>query len=280
MKYPVYIISKGRHERPLTSRALDRMGIKHKVVVEPQEYNNYKRAITRKNEIIQLPFSNLGEGSIPARNYVWDHSLGNNDKRHWILDDNIEQFNRMNHNLQIEVQCDSIFCAAEDFVDRYSNIALAGLEYDFFCKSRWKWNPFRMNTRVYSTILIDNSLPFRWRGKYNEDTDLSIRVLKHGYCTVLFLAFLQQKVQTMKMKGGNQDIYNETNDRLEFALSLQKQHPDCVKVTRKFNRWHHHVDYTFFRKNKLIPIQELPKNKINNYGMVLASDRKQTQKKQ
>ena len=269
-KYPIYIISKGRWKSRLTSKALDHIGLDYKIVIEPQEYKNYA-AVINPNKILVLPFSNLGKGSIPARNWVLNHSQDNGDKRHWIMDDNIEQFNRLNNNLQIKVSCDGIFRAAEDFVDRYKNVAMAGFEYDFFCKSRAKWKPFRLNTRIYSCILLSNSIPFKWRGKYNEDTDLSLRILKKGYCTVLFLAFIQQKTQTMKMKGGNTDeIYGETDDRKEFAESLAVQHPDVAKVTKKFGRWHHHVDYSPFKRNELQPVDDLKIYKgVNNYGMKL-----------
>ena len=269
-KYPIYIISKGRWKSRLTSKALDHIGLDYKIVIEPQEYKNYA-AVINPNKILVLPFSNLGNGSIPARNWVLNHSQNNGDKRHWIMDDNIEQFNRLNNNLQIKVSCDGIFRAAEDFVDRYKNVAMAGFEYDFFCKSRSKWKPFRLNTRIYSCILLSNSTPFKWRGKYNEDTDLSLRILKEGYCTVLFLAFIQQKTQTMKMKGGNTDeIYGKTDDRKEFAESLATQHPDVAKVTKKFGRWHHHVDYSQFKRNELQPADDLKVDKgVNNYGMKL-----------
>jgi hypothetical protein len=116
-----------------------------------------------------------------------------------------------------------------------------------------------------------NDLPYRWRGRYNEDTDLSLRALKDGYCTILFNAFLAGKVTTMRMKGGNtSEVYGETDNRKEFAESLRDQHPDHVEVTWKFNRWHHQVDYRLFKQNRLIKKlgQPIP-NGINNYGMKL-----------
>lgn len=55
------------------------------------------------------------------------------------------------------------------------------------------------------------------------------------------------------MKGGNTDaVYSDTDNRLEFAESLQKQHPDVVSVVKRYGRWHHQVDYSGFRGNKLI----------------------------
>ena len=271
-KYPIYIISKGRWDSRLTSKALEEMNQHYRIVVEPKEYDLYAANIN-KEKIICLPdnFSELGQGGIPARNFVWEHSIKEGHERHWILDDNIEQFNRLNRNLQVKVLTGAIFRAAEDFVDRYENVALAGFQYDYFAKAKTILPAFYLNTRIYSCILIKNDLPYRWRGKYNEDTDLSLRALKGGWVTVLFYAFIQQKAQTMTMRGGNTDtIYNQGDDRLEFAESLAKQHPDVARVTWKFNRWHHQVNYKPFKKNKLIKKKNIIiPNGVNNYGMVL-----------
>jgi len=267
-KYPIYIISKGRSKNCLTARELKYMNVPFYLVIEPQEYNQYKH-IT--NNIVVLPFSNLYKGSVPARNFVWEHSLANGDKRHWILDDNIEGFHRLNRNEKPKVTSGTIFKCAEDFVDRYTNIAIAGFNYFSFCKATDKVPAYYLNTRIYSCILIDNRIDYRWRGLYNEDTDLSLRVLKDGFCTILFNAFLAGKVTTMRMKGGNTDtIYNTGDKRLAFAKSLQEQHPDVVKVVWRFNRWHHLVNYKPFAKNILIKKEDIEiKNEVNNYGMKL-----------
>jgi hypothetical protein len=272
-RYPIYIISKGRWETRKTSKALDAMKQPYKIVVEPSEYDLYANVID-KHKILVLPdnFSELGQGSIPVRNWVWEHSINEGYKRHWILDDNIEQFNRLNNNLQVKVLTGVIFEVAEDFVDRYENVAFAGFQYDFFAKAKTTLPAFYLNTRIYSCTLIKNDLPYRWRGKYNEDTDICLRALKDGWCTILFYAFIQQKSQTLTVKGGNENIYKETKNRKEFAESLQQQHPDVVKVTWKFNRWHHQVNYKPFKKNKLIKKQSIViPDRINEYGMRLVS---------
>jgi len=220
----------------LTARELEMMKVPYHLVIEPQESPSYFQKFD-PSKILILPFSNLGLGSIPARNWVWEHSMKQGFKRHWILDDNIEGFHRLNRNQKPKVTSGTIFKAAEDFVDRYENVAIAGFNYYSFCKTTDKVPPFYLNTRIYSCILIENDLPLRWRGRYNEDTDLSLRALKLGLCTVLFNAFLAGKVTTMRMKGGNTDnVYTDKDDRLKFAQSLQEQHPDVVKVVWKFNR--------------------------------------------
>jgi ParB-like nuclease domain len=268
-RYPVYIVSKGRWEPRQTARTLDRLGVPYRIVVEPQERDSYAAAIDPA-KILVLPFSNLGQGSIPARNWIWEHAVASGAERHWILDDNIQNFYRLHQNQKIVVADGTIFRAAEDFADRYTNVALAGFDYESLTPRRQGCEPFTANTRIYSCILIKNDLPYRWRGRYNEDTDLSLRVLKDGLCTVLFNAFLAKKVRTMVMKGGNTDELYQGDGRLKMAQSLQEQHPDCVRVTRKWNRWQHQVDYRKFRGNKFIPKPgvEIP-TEANNYGMEL-----------
>ncbi len=268
-KYPVYVISKGRWESRLTSKALERMKVPYHIVVEPQEFDNYASVID-KQKILTLPFSNLGQGSIPARNWVWEHSISVNAKKHWIMDDNIYDFYRLNRNTRNIVQTGTIFKICEDFTDRYENVPISGLNYRFFMVPTDSHPPYYLNTRVYSCILINNTLKHRWRGRYNEDTDLCIRALKDGFCTILFNAFLQEKAGTMTVKGGNTDELYADDGRLKMAKSLQEQHPDICTITWKFNRWQHQVNYTVFEKNKLIKKNNVEiKQGIDNYGLVL-----------
>ena len=268
-KYPIYVISKGRWESRLTSKALERMKAEYRIVVEPQEYDNYAKYID-KEKILVLPFSNLGQGSIPARNWVWEHAISEKSKKHWILDDNIYDFYRLNKNKRHIVQTPVIFRCCEDFTERYENVSISGMNYRFFVVATEKYPPFYVNTRVYSCILIDNSIKHRWRGRYNEDTDLCLRILKDGFCTILFNAFLIEKAATMRLKGGNTDELYAGDGRLKMAQSLQEQHPDICTITWKFNRWQHQVNYDVFKKNKLIRIKDLKlRNIINNYGMQL-----------
>ena len=260
-KYPIYIISKGRYETNPTSKALQRMQVPFRIVVEEHEYEKYCKIVDKK-DILILPSKFKKEydtfwdntdgvtGSGAARNFVWEHSKSHNHHKHWILDDNIHSFRRLHKNMQIKCENGFVFALAERFVDRYDNVALSGFEYDKFSFIGNGSPPYRLNTRIYSCILINNNIPFRWSGKYNEDTDLSLRLLKNGYTTILFNTFLQDKRTTQVMKGGNTDeIYNGcTKDKSQM---LYEMHPDLVQLSNKFNREHHHVNYKVF-KQKLI----------------------------
>jgi hypothetical protein len=268
-EYPVYIVSKGRAQSRLTSKALERMNVPYHIVIEPQEYEQYA-AVIDPAKILVLPFSNLGQGSIPARNWIWEHALSSGAAWHWILDDNIRWFGRYNHNQVIKCETGICFLVIEEFVNRFQNVVLSGMQYEFFMPMESRKTPLIWNTRIYSCILIRNDIPYRWRGRYNEDTDLSLRVLKDGLCTVLFRAFVCRKVATMRMKGGNTDELYRDDGRYKMAVSLYKQHPDVVKVAYKWNRWQHQVDYRPFMKNKPIlkPGIEI-KDGIDNFNMTV-----------
>ena len=288
-KYPIYIVSKGRWETRLTSKALERINVPYYIVVEEQERDKYA-AVIHPSKVLVLPAGYLwnydtcdelgearGKGPGAARNFCWDHSMSLGHARHWVMDDNIASFNRLNRNLMVKVTSGTIFKVTEDFVDRYANIAIAGFNYDFFAKAKEPLPAFVMNTRIYSCLLIDNSLPMRWRGRYNEDTDLSLRVLKARYCTVQFNAFLQEKATTQTMKGGNTDEFYAKEGTLPKSEMIQRLHPDVAEVVWRFNRWHHHVDYTPFKRNPLIRRDwvTVPEG-INDYGMVLKDIREST----
>jgi len=270
-RYPIYIPSKGRAATPLTIKTLTDLGVLFNVVVEPCDYEDYLKVVP-KDRLLKLPFENLGQGSIPARNWIWEHALEAGARRHWIMDDNIQGFVRFHYNRKIPLATPSFIAAMEDFTDRYTNVAFSGPSYRWEADERVSTHrPFRINTKVYSCTLLNSELPYRWRGRYNEDTDICLRALKDGWCTIRFNAFLSNKIASMQMKGGNTDTVYATGDhRLQFVKSLKEQHPDCVELVWRYDRWHHAVDYTRFKSNALRMRDDItPTVGPNEYGMVL-----------
>jgi len=267
------------------------MEVPYFLVIEPQERAQYAEALAKDSAkyftLLTLPCENYSSsirgqgGSIPARNWVWRHSVNHGDERHWVMDDNLFCFQRLYANEKQKVCSGAVLRMMEDYVDLFTNVALAGPNYICFAPASSKQPPYRLNTRVYSCILVANgvSLTEPWRGLYNEDTDLSIRVLKDGCCTILFNALLVDKTTTMRNTGGNTSgIYkgakstaesmSDTRGREAMADSLVAQHPDIVTKVRKFKRWHHSVDYSGFKANTLLrdTLVPLPK-KLNDYGL-------------
>ena len=273
-KYPICIPSKGRWDVQRTGISLDEIGVSYRFFVEETEADLYKEALG-EDRVVEMPFHDLGKGSIPARNFIWDWAVEHGHKRHWVVDDNIQSFHRMNNNRRLRVHGGRFFQAMEEFVDRYENVVLAGPHHIGFVPDRTVSTPFLLNSRVYSCILVKTNMDYRWRGRYNEDTDLSLRVLKDGFCTMLFRALLMKKMATVgtiskPLKGGNTDnVYNTGDHRLAFAESLKQQHPDCVEVVWKFGRWHHQVDYSRFRQKLILKKGITPVAALNEYGMEL-----------
>ena len=251
-KYPIFIPTKGRYN-PFsgTISMFKNHNVDFKIVVEPQEYDQYLKIVDKSN-IIVTPHRN--EGLKVTRNFIWDYAEDKGYEKFWTFDDNIGRVYRWNNN-------------------RRSNSI-----YNRCFRSRDQIPPYYPNTRVYSNMLLTTKLKLSNGEKlrnnlfYNDDTDLCLRVLKDGLPTIQINAFLIDKATTMTVKGGMTDYYesDDCKGRLVFAEELRDAHPDVTKVTQKFGRWHHHVNYKSFRKNKLIKKDGLiVSNEVNNYGMEL-----------
>lgn len=257
IKYPIYIVSKGRWENPLTARYFIQDGITDfKIVVEPQEYDNYCKVVGA-NRVLKTDFSNLGLGSYPARNFAWEHSIKNGFEKHLLFDDNIRGFSRLNNGQRKRCNGIDAINALINFTDRYENVAISGFNYRYFVTRETK-KPFTINTHVYSGMLINNSIPYRWRMKYNEDVDLCLQALHDKWCTILFNAFLIDKTSTAaKMKGGNQtELYkgNDHDKKVLKAKSLEMIWPQYADTVMRFNRPHHFVDWKKHFNHPLLKI--------------------------
>jgi len=267
-EYPVFIPTKGRYKTPYTINVMERCNIPYLAVVEEQEYTSY-REVVKKGEIIVLPHQN--KGLTVTRNWIWDYAQYTLKTPYfWTFDDNSRDFYYLNNNIKYRLQTGAHLKSIEDFAQRYENLYITGMNYEMFVPRKRLKPPFTLNTRIYSNMLIKADIPYRNVTFYNDDTDLCLRVLKDGNCTCLINTFLIDKIATMTIRGGMTDYYEKTNKRLEFAKELQEAHPDVVKIVWKYNRWHHQVDYSPFKKNRL-KLKEgvvIPEG-VNNYEMKL-----------
>ena len=258
------------------------MNVPYHVIIEEDQYNKYAEYID-KSKLLILPKKYQDEydvfwddddprvGPGAARNFAWDHSIENGHEWHWVMDDNIDKFDRYNNNLKIQCNNGSVFYIAEEFVLRYTNVAQAGLNYAIFCPAGDGRPPVKFNTRIYSCLLIRNDVPYRWRGRYNEDTDLSLRMLKDGWCTIQFNAFLAEKRATQTVKGGNSAEFYDDEGTKNKSQMLVDMHPDVTTLTKRWNRWHHMVNYKPFENNKpiLINSDDETQSKITNSQSIL-----------
>lgn len=290
-KHPVYIVSKSRFEKRPTSDALCKMGVPHYIVVEQHQYEDYKSRVDPKwvtvlvldqkfldeYEVCDEHGDTKSKGPGAARNFVWQHAIDNGAEYHWVMDDNAVDFNRVWRNKRPKCMTGACLRAMEDHVERYDNVYIAGPNYRFFCVPKATFTPIIFNTRIYSCLFIKNHIydkngkRYYWRGRYNEDTDLSLRVLKDGHATMQFNSFLFNKLVTQAMQGGNTEAFYGKEGTKPKSDMLKALHPDETEVVFKFGRWHHEVDYSKYKTNPLGLKPEyanLP-NEPYEYGMRL-----------
>lgn len=270
-RYPIYIPSRHRSHVDLTTDFLKEDGVPFSIVVEPHDYDKYAAKYGEKC-LLTLPED--GRGLVFARNWIFEHSVNAGHERHWQIDDNIRRIRRWYHGHRIP--CDSAIAlrASEDFTDRYENVAISGLNYTMFAV--WSSPPFVLNAHVYSCTLILNSMENRFRGTVNEDVDMCLQVLADGWCTIQFNAFLQEKMPTMVVDGGQTDSAYQLDGRLDMARGLERAWPGVVTVKRRFQRPQHIVHSAW--RHFDTPLKRKPGLKIpdapNEYGMTLTHGRK------
>lgn len=288
-KYPIYVVSKNRPNNATTSFHLSLMETPHYVVVEPSQMEMYKNSSLldfRYAHLLEMDMSfyenydtfddlgdSKGKGPGAARNFAWEHSIKNGYDYHWVFDDNATGgFYMFNKNERLKVRTPQIFREMEKFVERFSNIGQAGLNYRMFISQDNKYPAFVTNTRIYSFILINNKVDYRWRGRYNEDTDLSLRMLKDGLVTVQFNEFLAEKAGTQTVKGGNTEEFYAKEGTKNKSKMLVDMHPDVARETFRFGRDHHYVDYSGFKQELIYKdgVEEKLGSGFNNHGLYVS----------
>lgn len=282
-RFPIYIPSydrwqEGRHP---TMDSLDRMGLHYNIVVREAEYDKYV-TVFGKDKVLKCPeeyiknyqtldsprlTKSIGPGA--QRNYAWEHSISQGHEWHWVMDDNIRGFYRFHNNLKIRINSGLFFRIMENFVLQYENIGMAGPNYTILLPRKTKHPPLIFNTRIYSCNLIRNNLPFRWRGRYNEDTILSLDILSAGQVTVQFNTLLQDKAPTQTIKGGNNTTFYSKEGTYPKSQMLKEAYPHLTEVVQKFHRWHHQVNYAPFKRNKLIKKKHIPPDLLTKYDFKL-----------
>ena len=95
-------------------------------------------------------------------------------------------------------------------------------------------------------------------------------MLKARWCTIQFNAFLQEKVRTQVLKGGNTaEFYAKEGTRPKSEMQVAV-HPDVSKLVWRFGRCHHYVNYRVFDHGLIRHQDAVIPDGTNDYGTVLA----------
>ena len=300
-QYPIFVVSRGRsgEYKNHISHQLTKMQVDHYIVVEDWDYDNYVNSRLNQSKyctVLKMDMSykdkydvinpNLGgkidpkngkqvTGPGAARNWAADYAKYTLKQNWcWILDDNTDQFTRYWRGRRVISHSPEIFRSCERFVDRYTNIGIAGLNYECFAIGGEHIPPLVLNTRIYSYGLWNLNCPYiMQRGRYNEDTIQSLDILTHGWCTVQFNCMLADKMHTQAMKGGNTEVFysKDLGGTIPKSQLLVETYPQYATLVYKFERIHHVVDYSSFTQQlKLKPeyeyLTELDENVPNEHG--------------
>lgn len=275
-RYPVYIPSKGRADNLRTAWMFQEDDVPYKVVVEPQEVDEYAQAVGREN-LLTLPKNN--KGLVYSRNWIKNHATEAGHKRHWQFDDDIFYMNRVYRGYRLRCPSNVAMIALEDFVDRYENVALASFNSEHFIPvakggRRANYPPFYLNHRCYTVFLILNEIENQFRHRYNEDADMTLQVLANGWCTVLLNAFLIKTPRTMSDDGGQTDIY-VGDGRLQMSRQLERVWPGVVTTKRRFQRPQHKIkgEWKYFdtplKRREDVDWEALEEQGTDEYGLRL-----------
>jgi hypothetical protein len=201
--YPIYIPSKGRWENCLTAEMLKKEGLDFKISVEDNEYDNYAK-VYGEERLLKLPGHDFGNVSY-SRNFIKDYSREQGEEKHWHFDDDIRYMYEFNGKDLERKPTSEVLFKAEQFVDRYKNIGIAGLSSDVFV--RFQKKPFDLNRLCYTAMLIDNNTEARWDMDTVDDVDYNLQILDSGLCTLRFYAFAFKWYASTKQKGGLTEMH-------------------------------------------------------------------------
>lgn len=224
LRYPIYILSKGRAGTCKTPGLLNDCGVPFTLVVEPQDAQSYGERFPGVG--IHVLTEN-DRGIAFARSSTKDRSMGRGEEWHWQIDDDIKSFRRRVDGKNLRDEASNVLSEAEDYVSYHTNIGLAGL-----CHITFAWTqrtPLNIN-RQCATVVLVKANKLRWRDGVIEDTDYSMQVLTGGLCTVQFNRLIHEPSPIMSMGGGNTDSQYRGNRWTEMAEGLQRAWPGAFTL--------------------------------------------------
>lgn len=248
---PIYILSKGRHDCTYTNLTLDKDNVSYKFIVEPQDYDAYAENHGTE-KLVKLDKNNGGIDY--ARNFAKEYSRSQDEKWHWQMDDDIQNFRiRMNgknekmparHNLSI----------VENTTKLFDNIAISGISSSAFAFS--KKHPVKVNQLAYSCVLVNNSVDLKWDIGGCEDWHYTLCALEKNWCTIAFSHVVFDAPTTGVQKGGNMTHWESTEKRRQLYERFVKHWPNnfAVKPMTGPKGWKLQHKRRFFTDYKQKPI--------------------------
>ena len=234
----IYVISKGRPNGK-TFHWLRLGKVPYKVVVEPQDYDAYKKA--GHEQICVLPENDRGFS------YTVNYSKNQYDGKNpvVILDDDINTFY---YSIDGQAKCGLSLKTEEELHEFFENMNRDILRTDFelgtIGKSAFDWNCEDISPKTrYSgipVVIIINS-PRLLKYDFDEtlcfksDIDYALKSMYLGIKYAKFVKYLQQTKmnKNVAQDGGLSETYKKTEKLIAAQEILLERWPDNVKVDAK-----------------------------------------------
>lgn len=241
----IYVISKGRPNGK-TFTILQKAKFPYKVVVEPQDYESYKKA--GHKDIVVLPENDRGISY--TMNYSKNQYDGYNPLV--IMDDDIMS---LYLSLKGVKKCSYSMKTDEEFYkffqDLNDEVCSTDFDYGTIGKSAFDWNTEDVSPRIASpngkiryfsvaVVAIINN-PILTKFDYDEslcikqDWDFSLKCMYLDLKVANFIRFLQQTKMNkdLKQKGGLIETYKKTDEIRKSHEMLLERWKDNIKVDNK-----------------------------------------------
>lgn len=229
---PIFIPSLGRATIANTPRLLTEDGVPFKMVVEPQEADEYKKQFG-SDSVLVLPEG--GKGIAYSRRWIKSYSKENGHAYHWQIDDDVRAFMEKTSGKREKCSSNVVLGNIEAWVKKHSNVAIAAP-----LQTTWAWNGTdpgkeqRLNRPPVSCVLVSNEPKETWRDGIWEDTDYALQVLKAGWCTANFTLLLVDLPPMMKQPGGHTPLYKADGERMKAAKAMVDRWPGAFQIGDRF----------------------------------------------
>jgi hypothetical protein len=234
-KLNIYIPSKNRLDNSTLLKFAETTQQEITVVVEPQDYENYKLKYPKFNYLV-LPKNNGGITYV--RNFIKQYTENNSIDNYWQLDDDLTGLFYREGTKLIRTDFDALKQAQIQF--KNNSIALGSLEYRQFAWSATK--DMVLNSFCDSCVFVDNTklkgLTYREYVEGKEDRDFAMQVIKLGQKTARTTLFAFSAPANGSNAGGLKEIFYDLGKELICVNRMVEIWGDniCVPIVKENGR--------------------------------------------
>lgn len=205
--------------------------------------------IERTETMDNFGFDNMPSGAAPVRNATQRLSRDSGELRHWQFDDDYTAFYvydpKVNKNRRIrdgkELQQKMLEIAMFGYNTSRPNVG--------FSLSTIEAHPGSRHTyakRVFNAhnLASTDDLFQVWRARMNDDLINAMDVTRKGNVEMSFKYLQLNMEESQHEKGGLTEFYQAVGTVRKTAYAVLAM-PGCVKLIKKFGRYHHRVNWPF-----------------------------------